>query len=337
MAKIPTIKNINALFSNIKKLKVFVVGDAMIDQYWSGQIDRISPEAPVPVFSITNKQIRPGGAANVAINCRTMGAQVHLFTVLGKDDAAKKLIAILEQEGIQSEGCMVSKSRATTLKTRIIAKNQQVIRLDEEDNSELSISDEHQFIDMCLRAIQIEKPDLLIFEDYNKGVLKKNVIEKLITHCQHVGVITAVDPKKENFLSYRGVDLFKPNLKEVNEALKLSITLPTMKLMKSVHQLLTSHLQHKITLITLSEFGIFAENSTQSVLYPAHLRNIADVSGAGDTVIAVAALVYAVTKDIQLTTYISNLAGGMVCEMPGVAPMYAKKLMAELRQLNETS
>ena len=133
------------------------------------------------------------------------------------------------------------------------------------------------------------------------------------------------------------MDLFKPNLKEVNEALKLSITLPTMKLMKSVHQLLTSHLQHKITLITLSEFGIFAENSTQSVLYPAHLRNIADVSGAGDTVIAVAALVYAVTKDIQLTTYISNLAGGMVCEMPGVAPMYAKKLMAELRQLNETS
>ena len=337
MAKIPVIKNLNSLFTSIKKLKVFVVGDAMIDQYWTGHIDRISPEAPVPVFSITDKQVRPGGAANVAINCRTMGARVHLLTVLGKDEAAKKLITHLNQEGINTDGCMQSKFRTTTLKTRIIAKNQQVIRLDEENSNELSITDEHHFVDTCLRAIQIEKPDLLIFEDYNKGVLKKNVIEKIITHCQHVGVVTSVDPKKDNFLAYKNVDLFKPNLKEVNEALKLSIADPTMKSMKSVHQQLLSNLHHRVTLITLSEMGIFGANDTASIIYPAHLRNIADVSGAGDTVIAVASLVYVVTKDLQLTTYISNLAGGMVCEMPGVAPILAKKLMAELKQLNETS
>ncbi|MBP6624759.1 MAG: carbohydrate kinase [Chitinophagaceae bacterium] len=324
-----TEKTIRSTFSKLKKLKVFIVGDAMIDQYWRGQIDRISPEAPVPIISVNQKDARPGGAANVALNCRALGAEVYLFTVLGKDHAAKELIQQLQIEKIHTEGCLQSADRVTTIKTRVIAKNQQVFRLDEENHEDLSVKDEHRFIDTCLRAIQIEKPDILIFEDYNKGVLKLNVIEKIINHCKHVGVLTAVDPKKNNFLSYRQVDLFKPNLKEVREALNIQLAVVNEKHLKQVHEKLQNMLNHKITLITLSELGVFVQQEKQSHLYPAHFRNISDVSGAGDTVIAVAAALYAIHKDISMMAYISNIAGGLVCEEAGVVPINVTKLLEE--------
>jgi rfaE bifunctional protein kinase chain/domain len=323
---------LKSLFSKFNKLKVFVVGDAMMDNYWYGQIDRISPEAPVPVVSIQTKESRPGGAANVAMNCNALGATVYLLTVLGKDEPAQNMLKQLAAQGIQTDFCLQSKNRVTTGKTRIMAKSQQVVRIDEEDTSELSIKDEHAFIDICLRAIQIEAPDILIFEDYNKGVLKQNVIQKIISHCKHVGVLTAVDPKQTNFLSYQGVNLFKPNLKEVKEALTLTELPVNLSSLKKVHHSLSASLQHQITLITLSEKGVFVQTEKNAEILPAFQRDIADVSGAGDTVISVAALTLAASRDIHLMASLSNLAGGLVCESVGVVPINKRKLLQEAEE-----
>ncbi len=319
---------LKSIFTKFNKLKVFVIGDAMIDNYWIGNIDRISPEAPVPVFTVLEKQSRPGGAANVALNCKSLGATVSLLTVIGKDEQGKSLISTLNKEGIDSSMCMQSTDRITTSKTRVLCKNQQSIRIDEEMDEELSIKDEHRFIDMCMRAIQIEVPDIVIFEDYNKGVLKQNVIEKIIVHCKLVGVLTAVDPKKKNFFAYVGADIFKPNLKEVKEALDISIKEVSLTTMNQIHVALHKKLKHKITFITLSELGVYV-NETKGKKMAAHIRNIADVSGAGDTVIAVASMIYAVTKDENLMAIIANLAGGIVCEEVGVVPINKKKLVEE--------
>lgn len=246
-------KSIKSIFNKFPSLKVFVVGDAMVDNYWNGEIERISPEAPVPVVLIQSKESRLGGAANVALNCKALGAEVYLLSVIGKDSAGNAFMNKLKESGIQDDFCIQSKDRITTTKTRVIAKKQQTIRLDEEDTHDLSVKDEHHFIDICLRAIQIEKPDILIFEDYNKGLLTENMIEKIITHCKHVGVMTAVDPKLKNFFAYKHVDLFKPNLKEVREALKIDIPSISAQSLKSVHTELFKKLQHQTTLITLSE------------------------------------------------------------------------------------
>lgn len=324
---------IKSIFTKFNKLKIFVIGDAMIDNYWIGNIDRISPEAPVPVFTVSEKQSRPGGAANVALNCKSLGANVSLLTVIGKDEQGKALIAALNKEGIDSSMCMQSTDRITTSKTRVLCKNQQSIRIDEEMEEELSIKDEHRFIDMCMRAIQIEVPDIVIFEDYNKGVLKQNVIDKIIGHCKLVGVLTAVDPKKKNFFSYVGVDIFKPNLKEVKEGLKIEIPNIDLANMQQVHTALYKALSHSISFITLSEHGVYFAEANKQQLIPTHIRNIADVSGAGDTVIAVASLVFACSKDMELAAEMANIAGGLVCELVGTAPIDKAVLAKEVEKL----
>lgn len=329
MIQTASAKQIKSFFKKLNSLKVFVVGDAMLDNYWIGKMDRISPEAPVPIISVKQKDTRPGGAANVALNCKALGAEVSLLTVIGDDSNGHLLCRLLEKAEINTEHILRSKERLTTTKTRVLAKNQQVLRMDEETTEELSIKNEHRFIDMCLKAIQIEKPDILIFEDYNKGLLKENIIQKIITHCQHVGVLTAVDPKKINFLSYKHVDIFKPNLKEVKEALNYTMPEVNVAELKTIHQLLSRQLSHKITMITLSEHGIFVQEEKKAMLFPAHIRTIADVSGAGDTVIAVASMLYCVSKNVELSARISNLAGGLVCEDVGVVPLDKAKLLNE--------
>ena len=325
-------KSIKSLFGKIATLKVFVVGDAMLDHYWSGDIERISPEAPVPVLSIRSKESRLGGAANVALNCKALGAEVYLLSMVGKDASGETLKKSLQQNGIHADFCLQSKSRITTNKTRLIAKKQQTIRMDEEDIKPLNVKDAHHFIDVCLRAIQIEKPDILIFEDYDKGLLSDNIIEKIITHCKHVGVMTCVDPKFNNFFRYIGVDLFKPNLKEVKEALKVELPVVNTKTLQSIHKTLQQRLQHHTTLITLSEKGIFVSHTDGHALIASHIRQIADVSGAGDTVIAVASIFYFLSKDATLMAEIANVAGGLVCEELGVASIQKDKLLFESLQ-----
>lgn len=318
----------------LASLHVVVIGDVMLDRYHWGSVERISPEAPVPVVKIEKTEVRLGGAANVALNCRAFGAQVSIASVVGKDQDAEELILLLEENKVDHSLVLFSENRNTTSKTRILSRNQQMLRFDFEQEEDLNTRDEHAFIDLVLRYLQIQKPDVVIFEDYNKGVLKENVIQKIVRHCQNLGILMAVDPKKKNFLSYRGVDIFKPNLKEICEGLNKEITI-NLNSLEEAHKLLKERLDHQITFITLSEHGVYFQQGDEGKIVPSHHRNISDVSGAGDSVIAVAAMVYAVTKDASLMAEYSNIAGGLVCEEVGVAPVSEEKFWKEVARIQE--
>ncbi len=324
---------IQDLFSKFDSLHVVVVGDVMLDKYWWGDIERISPEAPVPIVSLHHEESRLGGAANVALNLKALGAKVSIASVIGDDANGVLLASLCAEQGMDTSLLLKSKQRPTTSKIRVMSKNQHVLRLDDEVTSELLVEEEHPFIDMVLRFLQREKPQVLIFEDYNKGVLKENVIHRITQHCKEIGVITAVDPKKNNFLAYKEVDIFKPNLKEVREGLHMPIDTVDEQSLTAVHEALFATLQHRTTFITLSEKGVYYNDGNKKALLPCHRRNIADVSGAGDTVIATAALVYAITKDPAIMAAISNIAGGIVCEEVGVVPIDKATLLAECTRL----
>jgi D-glycero-beta-D-manno-heptose-7-phosphate kinase len=283
----------------------------------------------VPVVALSRRESRLGGAANVALNCKALGAKVTLASVVGDDSEGNALIKLATEAGIDTSLIMQSWRRPTTTKTRVISRSQQVLRIDDEVTEELYTDEEHPFIDLVLKYLQRVKPQVLIFEDYNKGLLKENVIHKITAHCKELGVIIAVDPKKKNFLAYKDVTIFKPNLKEVREGLNMHIEQADEKEMNEVHHKLYQALHHEVTFITLSEKGVFYNNGFTSAVIPSRIRNIADVSGAGDTVIATAALVYAITKDVHTMAEISNLAGGLVCEEVGVVSIKTDKLRKE--------
>ena len=323
----------DSLFEKFKEINVAVVGDVMLDTYWWGNVERISPEAPVPVVSMHNKEYRIGGAGNVAINLAALGAQVSVFSVIGKDDDGNTLKQLLENNNINTNKIIASDNRITTNKIRVICRNQQLMRIDNEITEDLDEQTEQSLINNIEQFIIHQKPSILIFEDYNKGVLTTNIITKVIAICKQHKVITAVDPKKKNFFSYKGVDIFKPNLKEVKEGLNLTLEEVNLNSMNEVHSLLKETLDHQISFITLSEKGVFYNSPVVSGIIPSHIRNIADVSGAGDTVIAVTSLVYATTNDIHLASAMGNIAGGLVCEEVGTAAINKEKLLFECKQL----
>ncbi len=324
------------LFAGFNDTKVLIVGDVMLDTYWWGNVERISPEAPVPVVALKNKELRVGGAANVALNTAALGAVTAIISVIGADKDGEDLIALMQSSNIDTKGVIVSAERITTNKVRIMSRNQQMMRLDAEITTDLSADLEDRLIASVTNYIKEQRPQILIFEDYNKGVLTKNVIAIITALCNENGVITAVDPKRKNFLSYKGVTLFKPNLKEVKEGLNLLIDQISLSSLNEIHLALQQQLQHHISFITLSEKGVFYQEGNESVIIPTHIRNIADVSGAGDTVIAVASLVYAATKNMRLAAEMANIAGGLVCEEVGTAAINKEKLLTECRLLLNT-
>ena len=327
----------NQLFDGFTTTKIGVVGDIMLDTYWWGSVDRISPEAPVPIVSLQLKETRVGGAANVALNLRALGAPTTLFAVVGMDAEAKELNTLLKAEGINTEYIHSSTSRVTTNKVRIMGRNQQMMRLDHENTHDINEAESKALLDNFYAYVEKEQPALIILEDYNKGVLTKEIIEAIIAYCNQKGIPTAVDPKQKNFLAYKNCTLFKPNLKEVKEGLKMEIPIVDLAHMQQVHQALQAALQHTISFITLSEHGVFYAQENKRQLIPTHIRNIADVSGAGDTVIAVASLVYAYSKDMVLAAEIANIAGGLVCELVGTAPIDKNVLATEVKKLLVTS
>jgi len=321
------------LFESFTRLKVGVIGDVMLDTYMWGHVERISPEAPVPVVSLDKKSYRIGGAGNVALNAQSLGAQVFVLSVIGSDEDGNKLESLFTEKNIQINHLIRSNKRITTNKTRIISRNQQMMRLDAEITRDLDSHDTMNLIDKVKLFIAREKPDVIIFEDYNKGVLTEKVIHEVTGVCKKAGVITAVDPKRKNFFSYKGVDIFKPNLKEVKEGLNLLIDEVNKGVLENIHKELAAILKHDISFITLSEKGVFYEQAKQSAIIASHIRNISDVSGAGDTVIAVASLVYAATKNVHLMAEIANIAGGLVCEEVGTVAINREKLLHECELL----
>jgi len=326
-------EDFEALFKKFQKIRVGIIGDVMLDTYMWGSVERISPEAPVPIVSLQKKEQRIGGAGNVALNLQSLGSKAYVISITGDDEDAQKLNALFEDNKINVEYSGVSTNRLTTNKTRVICRNQQMLRLDAEITADLSRVEEQRLMNRFESFIIKEKPQIVILEDYNKGVLTEAVIYSVISICKKAGVLTAVDPKRKNFFEYEGVDLFKPNLKEVKEALNLLFTDANHSLLQNIHSQLHNLLHHKISFITLSDKGVYYEGNGQSAIIPSHLRNIADVSGAGDTVIAVAALVYAATQNIYLMAEIANIAGGLVCEEVGTAVVDARKLQHECELL----
>ena len=326
-------KDIQRLFEQFKDIKVGVVGDVMLDTYMWGQVERISPEAPVPIVSLQKKEERIGGAGNVALNLQSLGAKAFVLSVTGEDNEADRLHKLFREQHINTEYSVSSGERITTNKTRVISRNQQMMRLDAEVTTNLSLQEEEELIESFEKFIKQEKPQVVILEDYNKGVLTEAVIRCVISICKEHGVLTSVDPKRKNFFEYKGVDIFKPNLKEVKEALNMLFTDAEPVLLQSIHSELEHLLHHHISFITLSEKGVFYQQGKEFALISSHLRNIADVSGAGDTVIAVASLVYAATKNVHLMAEIANIAGGLVCEVVGTAAIDRQRLLHECELL----
>lgn len=322
------------VFDKFNSLNILIIGDVMIDAYWWGGVNRISPEAPVPVCAVNDKESRLGGAANVALNIAAMGANPILCSVVGEDYQGNQLCELMEKQNMDTKGIVFSSNRPTTIKTRIIGNKTQMLRIDEETDVNISLSEEKVFVAKIEEIINTEKINAIIFQDYDKGVITEGVITKIIEIAKRKNIPVTVDPKKRNFTAYKNVDLFKPNLKELKEGLKIDFDNVDKDVLVEASLLL--HYKQKIdkVFITLSERGVFMMDFTKKeaevTMLPACLRKISDVSGAGDTVISLATLCLALGLDSQIIAKVSNIAGGLVCESVGVVPIDKNKLLSEL-------
>ncbi len=324
-------------FDKMAKERVLIVGDVMIDSYMWGNVTRISPEAPVPVVSVTKREKRLGGAANVALNIEAMGATPIICSVLGNDDSSKDFQQIMYQNNMDRRGIVTSDNRMTTMKSRVIGNNMHIVRVDEESTHPLSEMEEDLLLDRIVRTVKALPIDAIIFQDYDKGCITPRIIEEVTALAQRKKILTTVDPKHRNFASFKNVGLFKPNLKELREGLNIEIDDSSDERM--MHDLLeASKLLHErqiidIVLITLSSKGMYAcdfrGGTPQTVLVPACVHSVSDVSGAGDTVISVITLALASGMSLNDAVCCANIAGGLVCEQVGVVPIDVEKLKAE--------
>jgi rfaE bifunctional protein kinase chain/domain len=325
------VMDLNHIFEKFNQLKVLIIGDVMLDSYLWGEVNRISPEAPVPIVNVKKREKRLGGAANVAMNVLAMGASPILCAVVGKDADAEDFRKLLAENNLSDAGIVQSEDRITTIKHRILAGHQQMIRVDSEMTDLITETEREnlwQQIQKLLPTCQV-----VIFEDYDKGVLDKVLISKTIALANQLNIPTVVDPKKRNFLHYEHATLFKPNLKELKEGLKIDFKADNWSELKKAVNLLRQTLQVKYAFVTLSERGVYIESETEEYAQAAYLRAIADVSGAGDTVISVAALALAAGLSPQLLAGLANLAGGLVCEYVGVVSIDKQKLLQEARKV----
>lgn len=325
--------DVEKLFETFTSKRVLVIGDVMIDAYLMGKVNRISPEAPVQIVSLSKQDERLGGAANVALNLVALGAKPIICSCIGTDKDAVTMVKLLKDAAISDEGLVHSDNRMTTVKTRVIGNHQHLLRIDSEQTHPI---DEQQENDLIQKVDELAKAglDAIIFEDYNKGVLTPKVIQSVIQIADKHGIITTVDPKKDNFFEYKGVTLFKPNLKELKEGTGIDFDYATQPyLFHAALEKLNAILKSDISFVTLSEHGVFIQRDHEMHHCKAHLRNISDVSGAGDTVISVATLCLAAGADIRAIAEISNIAGGLVCEESGVVSIDKEKLMNEINKL----
>jgi len=318
---------IQVLFENISKLKVLIIGDIMLDSYIYGQIHRISPEAPVPIVSTSKKEQRLGGAGNVALNILALGATPVLCAVIGADPEGECIRSLLKKRGISGDAIYSSKNRITTVKERILAGSQHMLRVDREIEDELSNEDQSQVLQLIEKSM--DQVQVVIFQDYDKGTINPEIISKTTEWAQNKEIPTVVDPKKRNFMHYMKASLFKPNFKELVEGSKMDVHSNNDQELKTAVATLREKLHFENALITLSEKGVYVEGKLGSHHIPAHIRSVSDVSGAGDTVISIAAIGMALNLPLKTTAELANLGGGLVCEHLGVVPIDKHDLMNE--------
>ncbi len=327
-------EHLRELFKSFNNLNVLIIGDVMIDNYVVGSVHRLSPEAPVPVVSVDKKEMRLGGAANVALNIQALGANPILCSVIGADVEGTAFLELLKKEKLSPKGILKSRNRPTTIKTRIIGNNHQLIRIDEESEGDILPNETQNLLTLISYIIHHDKIDVIIFEDYNKGLIAPKLIQKVVELARQKSIPVCVDPKKKNFYAYKSVTLFKPNLKELKDGLKLDADDMSINELQKVVSSYRVKQKINTILVTLADKGVIINTRTSKIYIPAHFRKIADVSGAGDTVISVAALCEAMCCEPFLTAALSNLAGGLVCEEVGVVPINKNNLLEEALQLD---
>ena len=320
------------LFESFSKYSVLIIGDVMVDSYMWGKVERISPEAPVPIVSVEKHENRLGGAANVALNIKSLGGNPILCSIIGDDEKGRIFIDLLEEQEMSNIGIICDKERKTTTKTRIISGNQHCLRIDDEITYTVSEKQEQTIIGQIETIINEQKINAIIFEDYDKGVISPNIISSVVTFATRKSIPISVDPKKRNFLDYKGVTLFKPNFKELCEGLKVEIKKSDYE---AIHENISAF-RHEMNIrhlmVTLSELGMIITDGDSFYHVPTHIREVADVSGAGDTVISVATMCLIAGLDATEIARISNIAGGLVCEHAGVVPVDKQKLLQVISQ-----
>ena len=312
-------------------MRVLVIGDAMLDTYLWGKVERLSPEAPVPIVSVTKRENRLGGAANVSRNIQALGATPILFSVIGDDENGKEFESLLVKRELSNKGIFVDHSRNTTVKNRIISSGKQIVRVDEESTSYISEEMEQKLISAILQEIDENLIDVIVFVDYDKGIVTPNLFSTINKVALEKNIPTAVDPKRRNFWHYKNISLFKPNFKEFVEGLGQPIAKDDLESIKIHADNFKKQQNLKLIFITLSELGVFISNGVKEQYYPVVIRDIADVSGAGDTVISVASLAMAAGLPPKTMALMSNLAGGLVCEKVGVVPVDREQLRKEMK------
>lgn len=323
-------QSVSELINGFSRLKVLIIGDLMIDSYTWGKVSRISPEAPVPVVNVIRRESRLGGAGNVVLNISSLGATAVICSVIGDDAPGRELQKIILDANLSTEGLIVEPGRMTTVKERIIAGSQQVVRVDSETENSISLSSQQALL--ALIKDSISDVDVIIFEDYDKGVLSGELIQSVISMAKENNIPTVVDPKRKNFFAYQGATLFKPNLHELRDGLGLMPTdFDADHLAETVRKFKVSQ-EFTGVFVTLSERGVYIDFENDQYLIPAHIRQISDVSGAGDTVISIAACVLALGGSTEQIASLANLGGGLVCESLGVVPIDLALLRKEAGQ-----
>jgi D-glycero-beta-D-manno-heptose-7-phosphate kinase len=315
------------IFDKFNSLKILIIGDVMLDAYTWGKVERISPEAPVPVVSVRSRETRLGGAGNVVMNVQALGAKPIICSVIGADSYGQLLLNLLEEQNLSTEGIIQSETRITTVKERIIAGSQQIVRVDTETESLINEA-ERLSLTKKIKSLATDA-DVIIFEDYDKGVLSRELIHDIIEFANDHDIPTIVDPKKRNFLYYQNATLFKPNLKELKEGLAIQFDVKNFDELSDAVMMLKSMLDLEGVFLTLSERGVYIDFQDKQKAIPAHVRTIADVSGAGDTVISIAACCLALGLSPEMIAGLSNLGGGLVCESVGVVPIDKELLKQE--------
>lgn len=327
-------QEVQELFDRFEKITALVIGDAMVDSYMWGKVERVSPEAPIPIVSVTKKENRLGGAANVSLNLQALGATPILFSVIGNDEKGRRFRKLMEKNQLSAEGIFIDPLRITTVKSRIICNGQHIARVDEESTDFIDSNLEQIIFSAIQRTIESKKINVIIFVDYDKGMITPTLFEKVHTLAKEKGISIAVDPKKRNFSLYHHVDLFKPNFKEFIEGTGEPVRKGDLVHLKKVADEFKKAKAFKLIFITLSELGVFISNGVSQTYYPAEIRYIADVSGAGDTVLAVASLCLATETAPHMMALLSNMAGGLVCEQVGVVPINRSRFVREMEKTN---
>ncbi|HOF15450.1 MAG TPA: bifunctional ADP-heptose synthase [Bacteroidales bacterium] len=318
---------------HIKKSKILIIGDIMLDVYIQGQVHRISPEAPVPIVNITDTKTCLGGAANVAFNIQAMGATPILCGIIGNDIKGREFIQTIEAHNMPTQGIATIDNRQTTTKTRVIGNKVQLLRIDEETDQILSLEDSEKLYEHIKNLLLKEEINAIIFEDYDKGVITPLLIDRITQLAIEKSIPITVDPKKRNFLNYKNVTIFKPNLSELKNGLDIDKNDVDIESLNNKIKQFKKENQIDIVMTTMSDKGIMiAYNKKSEHTYdwiPAHFRSIADVSGAGDTVISIATLALIYGFSPTLIAELSNIAGGLVCESIGVVPIDKSRFFEE--------